>query len=77
MPHIKKGETAPLHVTQEGTHRIFVGLGWDPNDDIGLKDKALNTLGLKNLHHDLDLSCFIYDRDGRYISHVFRANQIF
>lgn len=63
-------EPKPLNVTQEGNHRIFVGLGWDPNENPGFKDKALNTLGLKDIHHDLDLSCYIYDQNARYISHV-------
>ena len=59
-------DTKPLNVTQEGHHRIFVGLGWDPNENVGLKDKALGALGLKDTHHDLDLSCYIYDANKRY-----------
>ncbi|MEM7651052.1 MAG: TerD family protein [Pseudomonadota bacterium] len=62
--------TKPLNVTQEGNHRVFVGLGWDPNENLGLKDKALNALGLKDAQHDLDLSCYIYDSNKRYIGHV-------
>ena len=67
---IPKGETALLNISQEAKHRIFVGLGWDPNEDASLKDKALDTLGIKSVDHDLDLSCYIYDADKRYISHV-------
>lgn len=70
MTRIPKGETAPLNVTQQARHRVFVGLGWDPNDDVGIKDKALGALGLKDTHHDLDISCFIYDQNKRYIKHI-------
>lgn len=70
MPRIPKGSSVPLNVTQQARHRVFVGLGWDPNDKISIKDKALSTLGLKNTHHDLDLSCYIYDKNKRYIGHV-------
>lgn len=69
-PRIAKGETAPLNVTQKARRRVFVGLGWDPNEDVSLKDKALGALGLKDTHHDLDLACYIYDKNKRYISHV-------
>ncbi len=70
MARIPKGESFPLNVTKEGRQRIFVGLGWDPNESVGLKDRALGKLGLKDTHHDLDLSCYIYDQNKRYISHV-------
>ena len=70
MPRIPKGETIALNVTQKARHRVVVGLGWDPNEDISVKDKALGALGLKDTHHDLDLSCYIFDKNKRYISHV-------
>lgn len=69
-PRIPKGQTVPLNVTQKSSHRVFVGLGWDPNEDISMKDKALGALGLKDTHHDLDLSCYIYDQNKRYITHI-------
>lgn len=70
MARIAKGDTVPLNVTQQARHRVFVGLGWDPNENVGLADKVQEKLGLKHNHHDLDLSCYIYGADKRYISHV-------
>ena len=70
MVRITKGQTVPLNVTQEARRRIFVGLGWDPNESISIKDRAMGALGLQHNHHDLDLSCYIYDANKRYISHV-------
>ncbi len=70
MPRIPKGQTVPLNVTQKARRRVFVGLGWDPNEDVGITDKAMGALGLKDTHHDLDLSCYIFDKNKRYISHV-------
>ena len=61
---MKKGETKPLNVTKEAQHRVVIGLGWDPADapklikKIGSLAKGLPT------HHDLDLSCFIFDAQG-------------
>lgn len=70
MPRIPKGASVPLNVTQQARHRVFVGLGWDPNENVSVKDKALSKLGLKHTHHDLDLSCYIYGANKRYIGHV-------
>ena len=70
MARIPKGDSVLLNVTQQARHRVVVGLGWDPNETIGLKDKALGALGLKDTHHDLDLSCYLYDVNKRYISRV-------
>lgn len=63
-------EARPLNVTQEGHHRIFVGLGWDPNEQTGLLHKAKSVVKGQETHHDLDLSCYIYDAQKRYIGHV-------
>lgn len=70
MVRIAKGDKVPLNVTQQARHRILVGLGWDPNENIGLMDNIQEKLGLKHNHHDLDLSCYIYGAEKRYISHV-------
>lgn len=61
MPQLEKGQRAPLHFTQEAKHRVFVGLGWDPNEKFGFIDEAKALMGGKPVHHDLDLSCYIYD----------------
>ena len=70
MRKLAQGESAVLNVTQEARHRVFVGLGWDPAENISLIDRAKAMAGGKKIHHDLDLACYIFDRDGRYISHV-------
>ncbi len=63
-------KTTPLNVTQEARHRVFVGLGWNPNKKVSLIDKAREITGGKKTHHDLDLSCYIFDDQKRYINHV-------
>ncbi len=63
-------ETSPLNVTQEGHHRIFVGLGWDPNENPDLGDKIGALIGTRKAHHDLDLSCFFYDTEGACLGAV-------
>ena len=61
----------PLNVTQQARHRVFVGLGWDPNQKKSLMDRAREILGrtIKS-GHDLDLSCFLYDKSGGFIESV-------
>lgn len=52
-----------LNVTQKAKHRIFVGLGWNPNESPALSEKIGALIGTRSAHHDLDLSCFYYDGD--------------
>ncbi len=56
-----KGQSVPLNVTQEAKQRIFVGLGWNPNEKPGLGDKLGALIGAREHYHDLDLSCFYFD----------------
>lgn len=58
---MEKGESKPLNVTKEAQHRVVIGLGWDPAAEAGLLDKVQAMAKGKNLHHDLDLSCFAFD----------------
>jgi len=60
----------PLNVTQSGNQRIFVGLGWDPNETPSFHDKVSSLIGRKDLHHDLDLSCYYFNQDKDYLGHV-------
>lgn len=85
MSKIKKGETAPLNVTKEARHRVFVGLGWDPNENFGIIDEAKALMGGKPVHHDLDLSCYIYDSSKGFMEcvstetdhHIDKSGQIY
>ncbi len=71
MSKLQKNEITKLNVTQKSRHRIFVGLGWDPNDKVGLLDKAKAIAGRRALHHDLDLSCYIFDAEKNCLEHVY------
>ncbi len=63
MPRIKKGQHTPLNVTQEAQHRIFVGLGWNPNQKSGLRSILAEKLQRKKNDHDLDLTALLYDEN--------------
>lgn len=67
---MQKGETKQLNVTKEAQHRVVVGLGWDPAAQAGLLDKVQAMAKGKNLHHDLDLSCFAYDEYKAFVGQV-------
>ena len=60
---LTKNQIAPVNVTQEAHHRVFVGLGWDPKDEkeSGIIDAIADTITGKALHHELDLSCCLID----------------
>jgi len=68
----EKGDRTALNVTQEAHHRIFVGLGWDPKDEenSGIIGAITDKISGKALHHDLDLSCYLYDANDGLISVV-------
>ncbi|MCK5285594.1 MAG: TerD family protein [Alphaproteobacteria bacterium] len=70
MPSLKKGKHTRLNVMQTSGHRIYVGLGWDPNAHINFMQKSLAFLGIKKTNHNLDLSCQIYDSDKNLIDAV-------
>lgn len=70
MPTLEKGQNVPLNVTKQAQHRVLVGLGWDPNENTSLLDKAKALASGVRLEHDLDLACYIYDPNGNYISRV-------
>ena len=70
MSHKNNPPHRPLNVTQQAKHRIFVGLGWDPNERPGALDSIGALLGFRKTAHDLDLACFIYDTDANYIDAI-------
>ena len=63
MASLEKSQHAPLNVTREARHRVFVGLGWDPHEKASLMDQARALVGGKKTWHDLDLSCYMYDKN--------------
>ena len=60
---MKSGKSKPLNVTKEAQHRIVIGLGWDPADEPGLIQRIGSMAKGQPTHHDLDLSCYIYDEN--------------
>ncbi len=60
----------PLNVTPKSRHRIFVGLGWDPNELPSIKDKVGALIGTRKKHHDLDLSCYYFNRDHACLGYI-------
>lgn len=70
MPNLKQNQHTPLNVTQEARHRVFVGLAWDPNEKYNVIDEAKALMGGKPIHHDLDLSCYIYNAEKTLIQCV-------
>lgn len=60
MP-LGKGQTKPLNVTKTAKHRIVVGLGWDPAHQPNLMGKVQALAQGKEIHHDLDLACHIFN----------------
>lgn len=60
MP-LGKGQTKPLNVTQTAKHRIVAGLSWDPARMPNLMGKVQALAQGKEIHHDLDLSCHIFN----------------
>lgn len=67
---LAKGQHTPLKVTEKARHRIMVGLGWDPAYVAKLLDKVSEAMGGRKTHHDLDLSCYIYDANTNFIGTV-------
>ena len=70
MARLTKGQHITLNVTQEARHRIFVGLGWDPNFRQTLLGSIREMLGGKKTWHDLNLACFLYDDNKNYIESI-------
>lgn len=63
----KAQKNRPLNVTDAGNKRIFVGLSWDPNERKDFIGRLQNILSGKKSYHDLDLSCFLYNKDKEFL----------
>lgn len=70
MPALEKGQSGPLNVTLKARRRIMAGLGWDPAEEPGFVDKVQALAGKKDIHHDLDLACYIFDAGLEYLGRV-------
>lgn len=64
---LEKGERRHLNISKQGNHRFFVGLGWDPSQAKGFGSRLKELLSGRKSYHDLDLSCFLYDKDHKCI----------
>lgn len=62
-----RGEKAPLNHTLQSRQRIIAGLSWDARETkVGFVDKLMKT----DSQHDLDITCYIYDKQGSFIDYV-------
>jgi tellurium resistance protein TerZ len=68
MSKIKTGESRILNVTDQGHRRIFVGLKWDPTPKQTSFARLQEAISGHKAYHDLDLSCFVYNRRHECIS---------
>jgi stress response protein SCP2 len=75
MPDIDKGQHAPLNVTQQAKHRIYVGLSWDPGAQTGFLHRLKLMIGSKKKNHDLDLTCFAFDAQNTLAEHIGADNE--
>jgi tellurium resistance protein TerZ len=66
-PPPAKGHTAPLNHTLQSKQRVMVGLSWDPRED---KVTLVNQVIKSDSQHDLDVSCYIYNKDAEFIDYV-------
>lgn len=64
MPH------SVLSYTKEANHRVFVGVSWDPNDDVSFVQEVAAKVQGKSLNHNLDLSCMFFDEHHNVIGSV-------
>ena len=60
-------EETPLLHTKSGRERIVVAISWDER---AAKTTIVDKLRGTNQQHDLDVSCFVFDRNGEYIDFV-------
>ena len=67
MKKIERGEKDQLNHTKQARERIIVGLGWDAREDkVGLMGRVMKT----DSQHDLDITAYVYNKDGEFIDFV-------
>jgi tellurium resistance protein TerZ len=62
-----KGQKAPLNHTKQSRERIIAGLSWDPRED---KVSRVRHMLKTDSQHDLDITCYIYNKGGEFIDFV-------
>ena len=73
MASLSKGQSKKLNVSKTAKHRLFAGLGWDPAAPPKLIDKVQALAKGVGIHHDLDLSCYLYNKNKALVD-VISAN---
>ncbi len=64
---IKQGQKGALNQTTKSKERIIAGLSWDAREDkVGMIGKLLKS----DSQHDLDISCYIYNKSGEFVDFV-------
>lgn len=67
MNQLTKGQKGPLGQTKQARERIIAGLRWDPRED---DVKTLDRLTRGDSQHDLDITCYVYNKNVEYIDFV-------
>jgi stress response protein SCP2 len=63
---LPKGQKTPLLHTKKARERIVAGLSWDAREDkVGMFGRVKG-----DSQHDLDINCYIYNKDGECIDYV-------
>lgn len=70
MHAMDTGTERPLNVSKQSNRRVFVGLSWDPTEDKSFVARLKSVLTGRQSNHDLDLSCFLYDKDQNFINMI-------
>ena len=65
---LQKGEKGPLLHSMKARQRVVAGLSWDAREE--KKVKMLDRVIKKDSQHDLDICCYLYDKDGECIDFV-------
>ena len=63
---LAKGQKGPLNHTKKARERVIAGLSWDAREDkVGLFGRVKG-----DSQHDLDINCYVYNKDGECIDYV-------
>lgn len=74
MNKLAKGDHRPVHVTKQGNRRVFFGLSWDPSESRGVFARLKEVVLGKKSFYDLDLACFLFDKDHHFLDVISGKN---